>query len=47
MQAQAAEFRRRFAMARPVLFFGRAEARRAKVVSGFAGKFRCFLQRRV
>ena len=37
----AAEFRRRFAMARPFPLCGHAVARRAKVVSGAAGEFRC------
>ena len=44
MQAQAAESRRRFAMARLFLLCGRAVARRAKVASGYAGQFRCFLR---
>ena len=36
MQAQAAESRRRFAMARPFRLSGRTVARRAKVASGVA-----------
>jgi hypothetical protein len=36
---KAAEFRRRFAMARPFPPRGHAVARRAKVVSGVAGEF--------
>ena len=47
MQSQAAESRRRFAMARPFQLCGRAVARRAKVASGYAGQFRCFLKRRI
>ena len=38
-----AEFRRRFAMARPFRLTGRAVARRAKAASGYVGQFRCFL----
>jgi hypothetical protein len=38
---KAAEFRRRFAMARPFPLRGHAVARRAKEVSGVAGEFRC------
>jgi len=44
MQSQAAESRRRFAMARPFQLCGRAVARRAKVASGYAGQFRCFFE---
>src|SRR6516164_9487318 len=38
---KAAEFRRRFAMTRPYPVCGHAVARRAKVVSGGSGEFRC------
>jgi hypothetical protein len=38
---KAAEFRRRFAMARPFPLCGHAVARRAKEFSGVAGEFLC------